>query len=379
MFEVTVHSEEALSGTLATEWENLIRGSMAEVFSHPAWYNAYRVAEGIREIGIVCARQNGELVGLLPLARCRNDYRGLFFPVVAPFARGDFQPPIIRPDLVAELLPQLLDKAIQHFKHPGTIWWPFIPNDDPSLPVLRDYFLRRGMPTFEETEVAPRLRVNGLSFAELEKTWSSNHRIDVRRRRKRLAETGAVSLWTPSTLEEAEALLSEFFEVHDEKWLSQGYPGKFQSPRARRLFTECLRRMWGRGMYFTTVRCGDVHVSYHFGFLSGGWIQWYRPAYRSEYFGFSPGKIHVALLLEEACRNGWNGLDFLLGEEPYKQLWSNETGRAVSIWAGSSSRAPSFWWFSKGKPYFRRRFVGSLFKAKAWYQNLLRRGMETKP
>lgn len=358
------------------EWQALIQGSVAEVFSHPAWYEAYRIAENIRGIALVCAWHQGDLVGLLPLSRFRSDYTGLYFPFTAPFARGDYQPPIVKPGMAAEVLPIMLDAAFRHFGRSGTFWWPFIPGDDPSLPVFRKYFLEHQMPTYEAREVAPRLRINGMSFSELEKTWSGNHRTDVRRRRKRLAELGPVSLWQPSTLAEADTLLTEFFLVHDEKWLSQGFPGKFQSKVIRERFRETLRLLWGNGMHFTTVRCGDVNVSYHFGFLSGGWIQWYRPAYRSSYFGYSPGKVHVALLLEEACRNRWTGLDFLLGDEPYKSLWSNEVGHVVSIWAGSSRGAPSFWWFSSGKPYFRKRFLRYVSHARVFVQKLRGISME---
>ena len=85
------------------------------------------------------------------------------------------------------------------------------------------------------------------------------------------------------------------------------------------------------------------------------WIQWYRPTYRTDYHNYSPGKVHIALLLEEACQNQWQGFDFLTGPEPYKLQWSNETMRVLDYYASFSSKSPAFQWFTQGKPYVRDR------------------------
>ena len=156
--------------------------------------------------------------------------------------------------------------------------------------------------------------------------------------------------------------------VHDEKWLAQGYPGRFQQPTEQQHFRAILRHLWGRGMLFSTVRCGDINVSYGFAILADGWIQWMRPAYRSEFHNYSPGKIHVAMLIEEACSQGWKGFDFLLGEEPYKMEWSNDTLEVVNIHAGFNEWAPSYFWFSRGKPYVRRGLAAHYMRAQAWLQ-----------
>jgi CelD/BcsL family acetyltransferase involved in cellulose biosynthesis len=224
------------------------------------------------------------------------------------------------------------------------------------------------MPYVEEREMAPRVRFNGADYATVEQGWSSSHRKDIRRQRKRLAEKGPVSIWHPSSVEEAEPVLAEFFQVHDEKWLSQGFPGKFQDPQQRSHFQALLRRLWGRGLHFSTLRCGDTHVSFHFGFFSGGWIQWYRPSFRVEFSGYSPSKIHIAMLIEEACQLQQNGLDFLLGAEGYKDIWTNETGEVVSIHAGFHTWAPSYFYFTRGKPYLRQRFQLVYMRAQAWIQ-----------
>lgn len=366
-------SVEVLQGrqaleSIAPEWEVLVGNSFAAAFSQPAWYSAWLDAFEINKLAFITARAGSRLVGLLPLARFRTDARGLYFTEVAPIARGDYQPPLVVPEYAPEALPAMLDAAFAYFGRRGTFWWPNIPVTDPSLDLLRAYLSSRKMPFVEDRESAPRLRLNGADFAAAEKMWSSSHRIDVRRQRKRLAEKGPVSLWRPSTLAEAEPVLTDFFRVHDEKWLAQGFPGMFQKPEQQRHFRAIFKHLWGRGLFFSTVRCGDLDVSYGVAFFAGDWIQWFRPSYRSEFHNFSPSKIHIALLVEEACRMNWQGIDFLLGEEPYKKLWSNETMEVVGIHAGFSAWEPSYFWFARGKPYVKRHMAGYYMRAQAWLQ-----------
>lgn len=353
---------------LAKEWEFLIRDSHAAAFLNPSWYLAWADVFHPPRVVVITAREDGRLVGVLPLARIRTDWKGLYSTLVVPFALGDYQPFIVERALAETVLPEMLDAALGRFGRHGVYWWPHLPKTDPCLDILRSYLAARHMPHVEDREAAPRLRIDGADFKTVEGGWASSHRIDVRRQRKRLAEQGPVSLWQPATLAEAEAVLDEFFQVHDEKWLAQGYPGVFQNSSMRSHFQAIMRRMWGRGWHFSTVRCGETNVSYHFGFLAGGWFLWYRPSYRPEFGRFSPSKIHVAMLIEEGCRAQWQGLDFLLGEEAYKLQWSNDELEIVNIHAGFHTWTPSYFWFAKGRPLMRQRFAGDLMRARAWWQ-----------
>jgi len=341
-------------------------------FSGPAWNLAWVDAFHPKDIAIVTAREGKRLVGVLPLSRIRTDARGLYLKLVAPVAVGDYHPAIVDPEAASSALPQMLDAAFAYFGRGGVYWWPHIPLNDPSLQVLRSCLEGRGMCYAEEREAAPRLRLDGRDYSALERAWDLHHRTDVRRRRRRLAEAGAVSLWQPATLAEAEALLDEFFDVYDERWLSQGFPGRFRDPHQRLYYRCILRRMWGRGLHFSAVRCGSTNISYHFGFFAGGWLQWYKPAYRPSFGKYSPSKVHIAMVIEKGCRLNWKGIDFLLGDEPFKALWSNETVEVVNIHAGFHRWAPAYLWFTRGKPFVRERLQLQYLRARAWLQK--RRG-----
>ncbi len=358
---------------LANDWEALVGDSYTRSFAQPAWHLAAIDAFPRRDIAVAAARENGRLLGVLPFCRIPTDARGLYFTLIGPPGRGDYQPLVADSQRAPDALPAMLEAAFRHYGKRGVYWFPNIPATDPALPVLRSFFKANRMPFVEERESGPRLRLNGADFPVVEASWSANHRYDVRRKRKRLASRGPVTLWQPSSIEEARPVLDDFFRVHDQKWLAQGFPGMFQDPANRRFFQSILTRMWDRGAHFSTVRGGPVDVSYHFGFLSGGWIQWYRPSYRPEYAAYSPSKVHVAMLIEEACRNRWNGFDFLLGAEDYKASWCNEEFEVVNIYAGFHPWSPAYFWFSRGKPFVRSKLQLTYLRARTWMQRIRQR------
>jgi CelD/BcsL family acetyltransferase involved in cellulose biosynthesis len=353
---------------LAKEWDLLVAGGEASSFSGPAWNLAWVDAFQPKNIAVVTAREGERLVGVLPLSRIRTDARGLYFSLVTPVAVGDYHPAIVESQWASTAIPPMLDAAFAYFGRGSVYWWPHIPCNDPSYQIVRSCLERRGMCYAEDRESAPRLRLDDRDFSATERAWSKNLRHDVQRRRKRLSESGPVSLWQPAALEEAEAALDEFFGVYDEMWLSRGFPGKFRDPQQRRLYHCILRRMWGRGLHFSAVRCGTTNVSYYLGFFAGGWVQCYKCAFRPGFASYSPNKIHIAMMIEEGCRSKWEGIDFLLGDEPFKALWSNEAVEVANIHAGFHRWAPGYLWFTRGKPFVRGRLQLQYFRAKARLQ-----------
>jgi CelD/BcsL family acetyltransferase involved in cellulose biosynthesis len=354
----------------AKEWDAAIPLSFTAALGQSAWYLSFQEVFPTKEFVLVVAREGGRIVGLLPLALERTDARGLYFSQVTTFARGDYQPPIADPAHAETALPAMIDAAIEHFGRGRVYRWAAIPATDAAARILPAHFDAKGMSWVKHTDIASRLNINGRTYEQIEASWSKSHRGDVRRQKKRLAEKGALSLVQPQSLDEAMRLLHEFFDVHDEKWLSQGQPGRFRDPAERRHFETILQSMWQRGVMLTALRCGDVNVSFAFGFFSDTWVQWYRPSYRTQYEKLSPGKIHVAMMLEEACRQGWKGIDFLTGAEGYKAQWTDERLEVYDMYSSCRAWSPGYLWFTRGKPFVRERVGPWLAQMKARMQKL---------
>jgi CelD/BcsL family acetyltransferase involved in cellulose biosynthesis len=353
---------------IAEEWDATVPQSYAAVLSQSAWYFAWRDAFPQKRSVVITAREDGRLVGVLPITRIRTDVRGLYFSQVTTFTGGDYQLPVLAADAGSTVLTTMIDAAIDRFGRRFVYWWANVPTIDPAAQVLESHFRSRGMRIAKEYRVAPRLDLAGRGYTEVEASWLQKHRSNVRRQRKRLAAKGDITLWEPSDLASALTLLEEFFVVHDEKWLAQGQPGRFQEARQRAHFRAIVNRLWGRGLHFSALRCGDVNVSFLFGFFSDGWIQSYRPTYRRDYENLSPSKVHIALLVEEACRRGWRGIDFLQGTEEYKLQWSNQELRTVDFFTTFHSWSAAYQWFTRLKPFVRNQLGPFVARTKARIQ-----------
>jgi CelD/BcsL family acetyltransferase involved in cellulose biosynthesis len=365
---ITILEGASAIESIAAEWDEAIPQSFTAALSQSSWYLAWQQAFPPKRAVAVVARQDNRLVGLLPMALVKTDARGLYFRQATTYAGGDYQSPVIASGSGAEVLPALLDASLEYFGRRIVYRFASIPETDLAARILPSYLSSRGLAVAEHVQTAPRLSIGGRTYSQIESTWSPSHRTDVRRQRKRLTALGQLSLWRPQKLEEAQAFLEELFIVHDEKWLSQGQPGRFRDPAERRHFAAIVNRMWGRGLHLSALRCGETNLSYGLGFFSDNWLQWYRPTYKTAYHNLSPGKVHISMLIEEACQNQWRGFDFLGGAEAYKLQWTNEVMRIMDYYASFSAALPAFQWFARGKPYVRDQIGPMYAKVRAVLQ-----------
>jgi CelD/BcsL family acetyltransferase involved in cellulose biosynthesis len=366
---ITILEGASAMESIAAEWDEAVPQSFTSTLSQSSWNLAWQQSFPAKRTVAIVARQNGRLVGLLPMALVKTDARGLYFRQATTFAGGDYQSPVIARGMGPEVLTALLDAALDYFGRRIVYRFASIPETDLAARILPSHLSKKNLTVAEQIQTAPRLSIDGRTYSQIEATWSPSHRTDVRRQRKRLTALGLLSLWRPQTLEEAQEFLEEIFIVHDEKWLSQGQPARFRDPAERRHYTAIVHRMWGRGLHLSALRCGETNVSYGLGFISDNWLQWYRPTYKIAYHNLSPGKVHIAMLLEEACQNQWNGFDFLTGAEAYKLQWSNEVMRVTDYYASFSDALPAFQWFTRGKPYVRDQVGPMIARVRAKIQN----------
>lgn len=73
----------------------------------------------------------------------------------------------------------------------------------------------------------------------------------------------------------------------------------------------------------TTLHAGEHLVSAHLGLASAGILHWWFPGYDLTYRRYSPGKLLLLRLIEDASRRGIVTLDFGPGDESYKYAFSN--------------------------------------------------------
>jgi CelD/BcsL family acetyltransferase involved in cellulose biosynthesis len=173
---------------------------------------------------------------------------------------------------------------------------------------------------------SPVLRLDQFtSFDALLASCSANHRGDVRRRRRRLAERGVVSLWIPGPEEADEALgdwRSHAREAYRDVWVRRAQRNTLVRAGfdefAARVIADGLRGGWA---HYAALRVDGAPIAWHLGLADRGRLYWWIPTHRKEWEPYAPGKVLLAAVIEELHRAKWREIHFMTGAQAYKLAW----------------------------------------------------------
>ncbi|MFH1617767.1 MAG: GNAT family N-acetyltransferase [Candidatus Margulisiibacteriota bacterium] len=184
----------------------------------------------------------------------------------------------------------------------------FLRSDSPNLPFLA----ARSM--MKKVDRSLGLDLKGArDIEDFMAGLGSSTRYDLRRKKKRLYNAGQVNFEIVRGRDAIEPLLGRFFELLADRW------DGFVNDERRDFY----KRMAGdERLEFATLKLKEDVLAMHFGFAQDGCYYYYTPAFNKEFSWFSPGKMLVFHLLEEALKRGMKKFDLLRGGESYKYLWT---------------------------------------------------------
>jgi len=318
--------------TIRKVWRSLVEKNQSlSVFALPEWHIAWWKSVGIdRTMYILVLEREGEVVGIVPLCMRRGGWDDLKTTLLewSGGSQSDYQ------DLVAD------DRYINEV----------VLAIGPSFKELRqkvnvarfhnilseskfaNWIMAKQSTTLSTTPV-PFLALGQKSYKQIASQWTRSHRGDVNRQRRRLEEKGALTLKVLSDPQEALVHLPGFFEAVEVRWMgNRMHSGNVLSNQHQQFFRELITSDgFSPHLHFSVLQLNEVVISYHFGFLYLGTLYYYRPAYVQDYAIFSPGKVHLSMLVELGCLREWKEIDLLGGGEHYKYLWAKEERDTVTI------------------------------------------------
>jgi CelD/BcsL family acetyltransferase involved in cellulose biosynthesis len=190
------------------------------------------------------------------------------------------------------------------------------------------------------------------SYIALEGSWQSylasrspNLRYKLRKRRRWLAdELGEVSYRHYTQPDEVVAQLERTVEVHARRWRGQYTSTTYSSsPLARQFYARAAHTMAARGWVdLSTLEAGDRLLAFCLSFIRDRKLYYYLPAYDPELGRYAPSLALLAHLIETAYAQNLAEVDFMLGEEAYKDQWatgSRGTNRVLVAAPGPRGRA----------------------------------------
>jgi CelD/BcsL family acetyltransferase involved in cellulose biosynthesis len=300
---------------LAPAWDDLWRRAPAATpFQSPAWLIPWWREIGGGDLRVLVARQDRELVGLLPLYLQHEDEGRKLLPLgiaISDYLDGLFEERL--GGMAAEAMLRHLAgrddwrRCELHPLRPGT---PLLEACAP--PSVTDEVL-----AFE-----PCLAVEVPAGAtQLRDVLPSKIRDNLANYRRRAERTGRVSFETATA-----ATLPEFvealFRLHDARWQQLGCPGVLADPAIRRFHRAAAPRLQSSGLLrLHALRLDERIIAVMYALHARERAYCYLCGFDPEFGALSPGTLILGHSIWHAVREGAREVDFLRGQERFKYFW----------------------------------------------------------
>ncbi len=169
------------------------------------------------------------------------------------------------------------------------------------------------------------------TFEAFAKTVNAKTRMNLRNRRNKLEAQYRVEHVVADTRETLEPLLRQTFESRV-GWLHRNgrTSPAFRAPEFKTIVAQ-LPYTDGIGLVGFAFNADETCMSSHFGFEYRGKYYAYMSAMDPAFEPFSPGRMHLGLLIESCYARGLEGVELMPPAIRYKLEWSDHTKRIETM------------------------------------------------
>jgi CelD/BcsL family acetyltransferase involved in cellulose biosynthesis len=307
-----IDNNEAV-GHLAPEWLQLWRACNATPFQSPHWLLAWWGCFGTGVPQIITAREDGALVGVLPLYTRREPDRVKLLPfgiglsdyldILVPPGRGDAA------DALLGAIAELPDWQECH-----------LPDLPPGAVLLAAASPSDCGEERAATVPCPVLVLPG-STEELGTVVPRKALRDLHQGQRRCAAAGAVTI-ERADADTLDAAIDDLFSLHQKRWQRRGETGVCGETEVQRFHRQAARAMLGAGLLrLYRLWIGDAVAAVYYGFIHRRHAYAYLAGFDPELPRHSPGAQVLAHAIGEAIAEGAVEFHFLRGGESYKYAW----------------------------------------------------------
>ncbi|TCH98114.1 GNAT family N-acetyltransferase [Roseococcus sp. SYP-B2431] len=319
--DMTLVSRTAGLEALRPEWEALWQEApKATPFQSPAWLIPWWRHIGEGELLTLALREEGLLVGLLPLyVHAAGDGVRRLFPL--GIGTTDYLDAIIRPgheaDVMAEAFRQLAALADRF----DVAEWPQLRPGSPLMEPAPAGWTSRVAPDTPCPATPLPSSLDALVSVVSRKTLR-----DLRTVRKRAAEAGEPH-WRTADAETIGPIFDALLRLHAARWETRQEPGVLDSPAVQAAHRAALPELLRAGLLrLQALHLNGEVVAVLYALLDppqrrARRVYLYISGFDPALDRLSPGMLLVGHALEQAVSEGFATLDFLRGQEPYKYFW----------------------------------------------------------
>jgi CelD/BcsL family acetyltransferase involved in cellulose biosynthesis len=289
-----------------------------------AWYRTY--ASEFEAMIFVARDNDGDLKGLLPLARPRNGAGPPYRPsdlLAAGGHQAEYQIWICRPEDSEDVARAVVD-CVRRLRPKALLTLHYLP---PGVPLGA---LAQGPARRCCVRLAHRRPV--LVFGDGSDVASSLAKSGNKSRLRQLRKRGEVTLTQLTDPEEFATELATAATFHDIRQLAARGSAPFRNDPQKETFHRALHaEQWPLLVHATVLRVGNELASFHANMITRDQVQLSFIAHNPAMERLSPGKLHVLLLAQLLHRQGYRLLDLTPGDEPYKDRFANSSDEVHTL------------------------------------------------
>lgn len=162
------------------------------------------------------------------------------------------------------------------------------------------------------------------SFKDFELAMKGDTRRRLRNRVKRLRQAFAVRHDVITDRGRLERILQAVYEGRRQWLVSGGRASPAFSERAFKRLIDGLPSAPGIELIGFVLALDGVEASQHWGFVYAGRYYWYMSTLSPGYEAFSPGLLHLGMIIEGCLAQGLDGLELMPPASRYKLEWSDQ-------------------------------------------------------
>ncbi len=368
--EIAEVTDRGALEALEPEWRQLVADvPTAEVFSTPEWITSWLGAFWRdRPIRFLFAREGGRLVGVAPFLR---DDGGRFC------CAGALALPVDPVSWRAEILHAEDDGAVVEAmlahvsaRAPLRVNLSRVANDSTTARALRAVVKRKGLwGIWREDHRTPIISVPA-SLDEYLQSRSKHVRHELKRKQKRLAKAGGVTVRIVDRPEDLDAAFADVRAVEARSWKGEAETSFLEAPFAeafyRSLFVKTAGEGWAR-IYIMHFK--GKPVAHLFGLVFRRRYYALNSSFDESLGSYSPGAVLVLRGVEDACAQKYEVFDFMGTEYRWKNEMATEMREHLNVCVFSrfASRCGVNWIVDQQlKPQVRRHLPTVLALRRAY-------------
>lgn len=322
---VTVERFDTVRDISSDAWNSLLeRSEINTVFLTWQWINCWwDVLGGDSELLLLAAKDDGDIVGIAPLMISRKVVRFI------SAGETDYSDFIICSERKTEVLTAFFDYLKSNRNLFNRLSLDNIPERSSTVEFIREHAKTAHWKTIQSvSSECPAIEIRDKE----EQVRASLRKNDVKTRFNYLNKNGILEYSVLADIDEIDATLDGFFELHKDRRLIAGDSSKFLGGRAKEFYRKLADAFLPEGwLSFNVLKFNDELIACHFGFLHDNKLLHYTPTFNMDYFKRSPGLVLMKFMLEECIENQVELFDFTRGAEGYKQRFATVTRNNIKF------------------------------------------------